>query len=116
LAALPGVAARRARTLPAAALVLDRLLKRLAAERVVFSALGLREGLLYSQLSVAAEYLNTQVEGAQLISPAISLLTPAARSRAQILGRAILLAYRFSGVVPDVLASARLRIEPDCVR
>ena len=51
LAALPGVPARRARTLPAAALVLDRVLKRLAPERVVFSALGLREGWLYSQLA-----------------------------------------------------------------
>ena len=51
LAATPGVPERRARTLPAAALVLDRVLKRLAPERVVFSALGLREGFLYSQLS-----------------------------------------------------------------
>ena len=51
LAATPGVAARRARTLPAAAMVLDRVLKRLAPERVVFSALGLREGLIYSQLT-----------------------------------------------------------------
>ena len=39
LAAAPGVAERRARTLPAAAMVLDRLLKRLASERIVFSAL-----------------------------------------------------------------------------
>ena len=41
----PGVQSRRARSLPSAALVLDRVLKRLAPERVVFSALGLREGL-----------------------------------------------------------------------
>ncbi len=208
LAATPGVPERRADTLPAAALVMDRLLKRLGAERVVFSALGLREGLLYSQLAVAEQYLDPLVEGAQLIglpasrvpdfapalvkwtaglfpgetpaetrlrvavcalsdiawrdppdlraeesfrrllrlpfigvdhaerafvaaavharyagrpdapwlSPAIGLVTPAQRRRAQILGRAILLAYRFSGVVPAVLASARLRIEPDCVR
>ena len=208
LAATPGVPERRARTLPAAALTLDRLLKRLAPERIVFSALGLREGLLYSQLAKSEQYLDPLVEGAQLIglplarvpdfapalaawtaelfsgetpaetrlrvavcalsdvawrdspdlraqesfrrvlqfpfigvdhaerafvaaalharyagrpdapwlSPAIGLLTPAMRRRAQILGRAILLAYRFSGVVPAVLASARLRIEPDCVR
>ena len=32
------------------------------------------------------------------------------------LGRAILLAYRFSGGVPAVLASARLLIKPDSVR
>ena len=208
LAATPGVPERRARTLPAAALVLDRLLKRLSPEQVVFSALGLREGFLYSQLGRTEQYLDPLVEGAQLIglplarvadfapalaawtgelfagetpaekrlrvavcalsdiawrdssdlraeesfrrvlqfpfigvdhaerafvaaaiharyagrpdapwlSPAIGLLTAATRGRAQILGRAILLAYRFSGGVPAVLAGARLRIEPDCVR
>jgi exopolyphosphatase/guanosine-5'-triphosphate,3'-diphosphate pyrophosphatase len=196
------------RTLPAAALILDRVLKHLKPERVVFSALGLREGFLYSQLSPEEQYLDPLVEGAQLIglplarvpefapklvawteslfsgesagekrlrvavcalsdiawrdapdlraeesfrrllefpfigvthpervfiaaainaryvgrpdapwlSPAIKLMTPAERRRAQILGRAILLAYRFSGGVPAVLESARLRIEPDCVR
>jgi exopolyphosphatase / guanosine-5'-triphosphate,3'-diphosphate pyrophosphatase len=207
LAAAPGVAVRRARTLPAAALVLDRVLKRLAPERVVFSALGLREGLLYDQLPTAEQYLDPLVEGAQLIGlplarvpefapalaswtaqlfagetppetrlrvavcalsdiawrdapdlraeesfrrllqfpfigidhpervfiaaaiharyagrpdapwlkPAIGLLSPASQRRALVLGRAILLAYRFSGGVPAVLASARLRLEPDCV-
>jgi len=208
LAATPGVAERRARTLPAAALTLDRVLKYLAPERVVFSALGLREGFLYSQLSREEQYLDPLVEGAQLIglplarvpefapelaswteglfqgetaaekrlrvavcalsdvawrdapdlraeesfrrliefpfigvthaervfiaaaiharyvgrpdapwlTPAIKLLKSAERRRAQILGRAILLAYRFSGGVPAVLESARLRIEPDRVR
>jgi exopolyphosphatase / guanosine-5'-triphosphate,3'-diphosphate pyrophosphatase len=208
LAATPGVAERRARTLPAAALMLDRVLKHLKPERVVFSALGLREGFLYSQLSREEQYLDPLVEGAQLIglplarvpefgpklvawtqslfpnettaekrlrvavcalsdiawrdaadlraeesfrrllefpfigvthpervftaaaiharyvgrpdapwlSPAIKLLTLAERRRAQILGRAILLAYRFSGGVPAVLESARLRIDPNCVR
>jgi exopolyphosphatase/guanosine-5'-triphosphate,3'-diphosphate pyrophosphatase len=50
------------------------------------------------------------------LGPAIKLMTSAERRRAQILGRAILLAYRFSGGVPAVLESARLRIEPDRVR
>src|SRR4029077_10721193 len=50
------------------------------------------------------------------LRPAIKLLTTAGRRRAQILGRAILLAYRFSGGVPAVLKSARLRIDPDCIR
>jgi exopolyphosphatase / guanosine-5'-triphosphate,3'-diphosphate pyrophosphatase len=208
LAATLGVTERRARTLPAAALTLDRVLKHLKPERVVFSALGLREGFLYSQLSREEQYLDPLIEGAQLIglplarvpefapelvswtenlfpgettaekrlrvavcalsdiawrgaadlraeesfrrllefpfigvthpervfiaaaiharyvgrpdapwlSPAIKLLTPADRRRAQILGRAILLAYRFSGGVPAVLESARLRIDPDCIR
>jgi exopolyphosphatase/guanosine-5'-triphosphate,3'-diphosphate pyrophosphatase len=208
LVATSGVPQRRARTLPAAALVLDRVLKRLAPKRVVFSALGLREGLLYSQLSEPERYLDPLVEGAQLVGlplarvpdfapalaawtadlfaqeppaetrlrvavralsdiawrdhpdlraeetfrrllqfpfigldhaerafiataiharyagrpdapwlrPASGLLTTAMQSRAQILGRAILLAYRFSGGVPKVLSSARLRIESDCVQ
>jgi len=208
LAETPGVSERRSRTLPAAALVLDRVLKRLAPERVVFSALGLREGLLYSQLSKSEQYLDPLVEGAQLIglplsrvpdfapalvawtaslfpgettaearlrvavcalsdiawrdppdlraeesfrrllqfpfigldhaervflaasvharyagrpdapwlAPAIGLISATAQRRAQILGRAILLAYRFSGSVASVLATARLVIEADCVR
>ncbi len=187
---------------------MDRLLKRLAPERVVFSALGLREGLLYSQLTKAEQYLDPLVEGAQLIGlplarvpdfapalaswtaglfpgetpaearlrvavcalsdiawrdapdlraeesfrrllefpfigidhvervfvaaaiharyagrtdaswlePAIGLLSTAAKRRAFILGRAILLAYRFSGGVPALLASARLRLDAASVR
>src|ERR1700749_845012 len=69
LAATPGVAERRARTLPAAALTLDRVLKYLKPERVVFSALDLREGFLYPQLSREEKYLDPLIEGAQLIGP-----------------------------------------------
>ncbi|MFZ1426864.1 MAG: Ppx/GppA phosphatase family protein [Geminicoccaceae bacterium] len=208
IAALPGVSSRRARTLPAAALVLDRVLKRLVPERVVFSALGLREGWLYAQLSEAERYLDPLVEGAQLaglptarvprfapalvrwtdslfpgetaadtrlrvavcalsdlawrdhpdvraeesfrrllqfpfigidhvervfiaatiharyvgkpddrwLEPAIGLLPASGRRRAQILGRAILLGFRLSGGVPEILDDARLRIGVDQVR
>jgi exopolyphosphatase/guanosine-5'-triphosphate,3'-diphosphate pyrophosphatase len=65
VAALAGLPTRRASTLPAAALVLDRVLKRLQPERVVFSMLGVREGWLYSQLTTAERYLDPLVEGAQ---------------------------------------------------
>jgi exopolyphosphatase/guanosine-5'-triphosphate,3'-diphosphate pyrophosphatase len=174
----------------------------------VFSALGLREGLLYSQLTKAEQYLDPLIEGAQLIGlplarvpdfaaalaswtadlfpgerpaetrlrvaacalsdiawrdapdlraeesfrrllqfpfiginhaervflaaaiharyagrpdapwlkPSASLLSPAALRRALILGRAMLLAYRFSGGVPALLAGARLRLDADSVR
>lgn len=208
LDSLPGLAERRRRTLPAAALVLDRVLKRLAPERVVFSALGLREGWLFSQLSDAERYLDPLVEGARLIglplarvpdfaqallpwteqlfpgeqpadmrlrvavcalsdlawrdhadyraeesfrrlqqfpfigvthaervflalavharyagkpdapwlNPALDLLPVAAQRRAMILGRAILLAYRFSGSVPEVLAGSRLTISDDTLQ
>lgn len=205
VASMAGVPTRRARTLPAAALVLDRVLKHLAPERVVFSALGLREGRLYSQLPEAERILDPLVEGAQLyglrlarvpafapalvrwtdglfpgetpadrrlrvavcalsdlawrdhpdvraeesfrrllqfpfigvdhaeralvaaaiharyagkpddpwLSPAIGLLPASARRRAQIMGRAILLGYRLSGGVPEILDSARLHILAD---
>ena len=61
------VPARRARTLPAAALVLDRTLKRLAPEKVVFSALGLREGWLYAQLPPSERARDPLVDGAALV-------------------------------------------------
>lgn len=67
VAALPGVAKRRMATLRASALVLDRVLKRLAPERVVFSALGVREGWLYSQLSAEEQYFDPLIEGAQAV-------------------------------------------------
>ncbi len=65
LAKLRGVPTRRAQTLAAAALVLDRVLKRVRPEHVVFSALGVREGWLYEQLPVAERYRDPLIEGAQ---------------------------------------------------
>ncbi|MBV8096297.1 MAG: Ppx/GppA family phosphatase [Acetobacteraceae bacterium] len=65
LAALPGVPARRIDTLPAAALVLDRVLKYLGPERLVFSSLGVREGWLYTQLSRDEQERDPLLEGAQ---------------------------------------------------
>ena len=208
LEALPGMPSRRARTVPAAALVLDRVLKRLAPETVVFSALGLREGWLYSQLKAEERYLDPLIQGAETIglplarvphfAPALvqwtaslfpgetaadtrlrvavcalsdiawrdhpdvraeecfrrllhfpfirithpervflasaiharyggkpddsylaaaaALLPRSARRRAQILGRAITLAYRLSAGMPQVLEASRLRIDSDCIR
>ena len=207
-AKLSGVPARRVTTLPAAALVMDRVIKRLAPERVVFSALGVREGWLYAQLPEKERYLDPLLEGAQnfgtpqarvpefgpalavwtsrlfpgetaaekrlrvaacalsdiawrdhenvravesfrrllqlpfigidhtervflataiharyagrpddpRLLPAIDLLTPSVRRRAQILGRTLLLGYRLSGGVPDILEGARLQIDADTVR
>jgi exopolyphosphatase/guanosine-5'-triphosphate,3'-diphosphate pyrophosphatase len=209
LATLPGVPTRRVSTIAAAALVLDRLIKRLASERIVFSALGVREGWLYQQLTEQERYLDPLLEGAQAfglpqarvpefapalarwtdglfpgethadrrlrvaacalsdigwrihpdfrsidcferlvqfpfvgldhmervflaatiharhagshlddprLKPAIDLLPASSRRRAQILGRAMLVGYRLSGCVPEILERARLRIEPDQVR
>lgn len=63
IASLPNVPTRRVKTLAAAALVMDRILKRLKPERVIFSALGLREGWLYAQLPEADRKLDPLIEG-----------------------------------------------------
>ncbi len=49
------------------------------------------------------------------MSPANTLLSKASRKRAQVLGRAITLAYRISAGMPKVLAGSQLRIESNCV-
>jgi exopolyphosphatase/guanosine-5'-triphosphate,3'-diphosphate pyrophosphatase len=205
VAKVPGVPSRRVPTIRAAALVLDRVLKRLEPDQLVFSALGVREGWLYTQLDAEERYLDPLIEGAQVLGvplarvagfgraltrwtddlfpgetaserrlrmavcalsdiawrdhadlqglesfrrllqfpfigidhtervflaaaiharypgrlndprlePAIGLLSPTARRRAQILGRTMLLGYRISGSVPEILEGARLRIDTD---
>ncbi len=208
VAALPGVPARRIPTMRASALVLDRVLKRLAPERVVFSSLGVREGWLYAKLAPEDQSLDPLIEGAQAygtpqarvpefasalvrwtddlfpdethldrrlrvaacalsdiawrdhpdvramesyrrllqfpfvgldhservflaaaihgryagdpddsaLVPSIGLLSASLRRRALILGRVLLLGYRVSGSVPEILANARLRIAADIVQ
>jgi len=64
VAALPDVPSRRIDTLPAAAAVMSRVLKKLKPERVVFSLLGLREGWLYAQLDKEEQYRDPLLEGA----------------------------------------------------
>lgn len=46
----PGLSKKRAETLPHAALVLEALIERLGLKRIVLSAWGVREGLLYETL------------------------------------------------------------------
>jgi exopolyphosphatase/guanosine-5'-triphosphate,3'-diphosphate pyrophosphatase len=67
VAALPDVPSRRVDTLPCAALVLSRVLRKLKPERVVFSVCGLREGWLYAQLDREEQYRDPLLEGAQSI-------------------------------------------------
>ncbi len=98
---LAAVPSRRARTLPAAALVLDRTLKRLAPERVTFSSLGLREGWLYAQLPEADRTRDPLVEAAQLIG------LPAARVHDFAPALVAWTAVLFPG---ESAAEARLRV------
>ncbi|MEO1679480.1 MAG: Ppx/GppA phosphatase family protein [Pseudomonadota bacterium] len=67
IAELPDVPGRRVRTLAASSLVMWRVLKTLRPDRVVFSALGVREGWLYSQLDAEDRALDPLLEGAQTI-------------------------------------------------
>ncbi len=83
VAALPDVPSRRIATLPAAALVLSRVLRNLKPERVVFSIFGLREGWLYAQLDEAEQYRDPLLEGTQ----AVGLPTARVAEFAAALGR-----------------------------
>ena len=193
LAGMSGVASRRVSTLPAAAIVLDRVIKHLGPERVVFSAWacaragstpscpnralsrspgrgrptvrpaaracpavrtrigaldrpavpgrdarrpppaprrvrGVRHRLarpsrragrgelpppapvpfigvdhaerVFLALAIHARYAGAA--DARWLEPAVSLLSPSLRRRAMILGRTLLLGYRFSGGVPEI--------------
>ncbi|HTO82735.1 MAG TPA: exopolyphosphatase [Methylomirabilota bacterium] len=53
LASMPSLSKRRVETLPFAALLLERLLRLVRPERIVFSAFGLREGHLFASLTPA---------------------------------------------------------------
>lgn len=65
IALLPDAPSRRHDTLAAAAMVMSRVLKYLRPDRVVFSAIGLREGWLYAQLGEEERYRDPLLEGAQ---------------------------------------------------
>ena len=208
IARLEGAPPRRAPTLTAAAIVLERLLAALSPQRVTVSALGLREGFLFSRLEKNEQENDPLIEGARafgvprarvpgfgealqrwtaklfgnetvserrlreaacllsdiawadhadvkardsferllqfpfigldhvervrlaatiharyggkpkkdpVLHPAIDLLTPSQRRHALILGRAMLVAYRFSGSVPEILDASHLAITDDDV-
>ncbi len=51
LSQVPGVSSRRLETLPIAGMVLERLISRLKVQRVVASAYGLREGVVYELMT-----------------------------------------------------------------
>lgn len=67
IADLPDVPGRRVETLAASALVLWRVFRKLKPDRAVFSAFGLREGWLFSQLGDEERYRDPLLEGALAI-------------------------------------------------
>ncbi len=62
-AAMPGVSASRLAALPNTAALLSVLLREIRPSSVVFSAWGLREGLLYQSLGNAEQAKNPLIEG-----------------------------------------------------
>jgi exopolyphosphatase/guanosine-5'-triphosphate,3'-diphosphate pyrophosphatase len=62
-----GVSRKRLETLPLAALVLERTLRRVRPERLVFSAYGLREGCLYDSLPAGLKRVDPLLSGTAAI-------------------------------------------------
>jgi len=60
---IPGVSKKRADVLPWGAVVLESLVEKLGLKRIVFSAYGLREGLLYRALPPREQHKDPLVEG-----------------------------------------------------
>jgi len=68
IASMPGVSTKRAWSVPYAAFLLQAILERGRFERVVFSANGLREGVLYEQHPEWLENGDPLVEGARALA------------------------------------------------
>lgn len=69
---IPGIPHRRLDTLPYAAMVFKAVLLKCGIERVMVSAGGVREGLLYSELSEEEKKLDPLFEGARFFANRLS--------------------------------------------
>ena len=68
VASVPGVPGRRASTLPAAALVMERVLKHVKPGRILFSSLGVREGWLHELLDEKTRALDPLLDGCRQLA------------------------------------------------
>jgi exopolyphosphatase/guanosine-5'-triphosphate,3'-diphosphate pyrophosphatase len=68
LAAIEGISRRRLETLPHAAAVLEALIDTLGVDKVVLSAYGLREGVLFEAMPPACRAQDPLVEGCAALS------------------------------------------------
>jgi exopolyphosphatase/guanosine-5'-triphosphate,3'-diphosphate pyrophosphatase len=68
LEGIHGLSKKRFDTLPYAAVVLDALIERLGVEKVVISAFGLREGLLYESMSLEERGRDPLIEGCEALT------------------------------------------------
>ena len=117
---IEGISRRRLDTLPHAAAVLETLVNNLGVERVILSAYGLREGLLFDAMTTALRSQDPLLEGCAALSaregahadlgpaleswllPAFSVLEPVFESRELVLlGAACRLADLGARLHPD---------------
>jgi exopolyphosphatase/guanosine-5'-triphosphate,3'-diphosphate pyrophosphatase len=68
LEGIEGVSKKRFDTLPYAAVVLDALIERLGIEKVVISAFGLREGLLFESMPKDERQRDPLIEGCEALT------------------------------------------------
>ena len=110
LEGIEGLSKKRFDTLPYAAVVLEALIERLNVEKVVISAFGLREGLLYEAMSPLDRRRDPLIEGCEALT--------ATRGLSAELGSVLQawLSATFSGLEPvfgdrdDVLIAAACRL------
>ena len=108
---IEGLSKKRAESLPYAAVVMEQLIERLGLKRVVISAWGLREGLLFDGLPRDIQALDPLIEGCSALG--------GRQIQAEVLGQALQewIAPVFSRLDPvfdrgrdDVLAAAACRL------
>jgi len=68
LEGIEGVSKKRIETLPHAAMVMEALIEALGIEKIVVSAYGLREGLLFESMTPAVQNLDPLIEGCSALS------------------------------------------------
>lgn len=68
LEGIEGLSKKRYDTLPYSALVLERLVERLGVQRLVFSAYGVREGMLLEAMPPEVRQLNPLIEGCEALT------------------------------------------------
>ncbi|MEM9750452.1 MAG: Ppx/GppA family phosphatase [Pseudomonadota bacterium] len=88
LGKVPGVSRRRVEALPIAAVVLERLIEIAGVERLIVSAAGVREGLLFDQLSAADRAADPLFVGlgamAERLSPDVAFAAAATEFTADL--------------------------------
>lgn len=72
LAGIPGISSRRAPSIPYAALLLSRIVEMGKFSHVVFSAYGLREGVLMQGLPAAVQAIDPLIAGAEALARPVS--------------------------------------------